>query len=418
MITKRGAEFALAAVALFFIASSTRVGWAFIADAVLWGTIAVSAVAPWATVMGLKVSRKATAGGSNELSGPVVGDEAELSIRIENRSLLPRFHVSLGFNVNNSAVTASRYRAFVRSVRGRVGAESVGKIVLRHRGVTELGSITVESGAPLGLFRKRKLFRQSDRVFVYPRWYAMSIDWLLAGTPGDETARARSRAGGETSGSRRYVFGDPRRHVHWRNSARTGRLMVREFDAPNGLPLIILLLTSSAPEEDEIDRFEDAVSLAASVSRPAIASGGHVFIAKDEGTGPALTTWSAVMEQLAVISPKNAMQAATAPAMFPAGARVLAFMTGDAVGHRSLLDGLVRSGCSVTVVSIGERGGRGAEAGEFPVQGVRVIACPEGDVPSAVRALEGMRGGRNGGRKTEGLGVGPHAPQSRTGAAR
>src|SRR5207248_8221579 len=36
---------------------------------------------------------------------------------------------------------------------------------------------------------------------------------------------------GEPRGIREYIIGDSLRHVHWRTSARTGRLHVKEFEA-------------------------------------------------------------------------------------------------------------------------------------------------------------------------------------------
>ncbi len=50
MITRRGIGFVIIGVSVFFVASATRVGWLHVADALLWGIIALSAVLPWITL--------------------------------------------------------------------------------------------------------------------------------------------------------------------------------------------------------------------------------------------------------------------------------------------------------------------------------------------------------------------------------
>jgi uncharacterized protein (DUF58 family) len=61
---------------------------------------------------------------------------------------------------------------------------------------------------------------------------------------------------------RDYRAGDPLRHVHWRSSARTGRLVVKEFEDEFFVRHALVLDTFAAFAQAAA--FEDAVSLAAS----------------------------------------------------------------------------------------------------------------------------------------------------------
>jgi uncharacterized protein (DUF58 family) len=68
---------------------------------------------------------------------------------------------------------------------------------------------------------------------------------------------------------RPYVPGDDRRYVHWRTSARTGALMVRQFEETRRTHLAVAL--SAAPGDyADPDEFELAVSVAASLAVQAV----------------------------------------------------------------------------------------------------------------------------------------------------
>lgn len=48
-------------------------------------------------------------------------------------------------------------------------------------------------------------------------------------------------SGIDPRGIREYVPGDPVKHIHWRSSARSGKLMVKEFDTGSGLNMAFVL---------------------------------------------------------------------------------------------------------------------------------------------------------------------------------
>ncbi|MCU0316834.1 MAG: DUF58 domain-containing protein [Fimbriimonadaceae bacterium] len=65
-------------------------------------------------------------------------------------------------------------------------------------------------------------------------------------------------AGLEPRGIREYVSGDPLRYVHWRSSARRGRLMVKEFETGSGIFIHFLLQRERGTEvgDEESSTFE------------------------------------------------------------------------------------------------------------------------------------------------------------------
>ena len=90
-------------------------------------------------------------------------------------------------------------------------------------------------------------------------------------------------------GLREYVAGDDLRHVHWRSSARTGELVVRQDEQPRPRATAVVLdLRRTAHAGLSLER---AVSVAASVMLAARRSGQEMVLAATDGTA-AVTAWT------------------------------------------------------------------------------------------------------------------------------
>ena len=74
---------------------------------------------------------------------------------------------------------------------------------------------------------------------------------------------------------REYVPGDDRRSIHWRSSARTGKLMVRQFVDTRRAHLGLILSTRADDYASE-DEFEAAVSVVGSLGVSALLQGQQV----------------------------------------------------------------------------------------------------------------------------------------------
>jgi uncharacterized protein (DUF58 family) len=113
---------------------------------------------------------------------------------------------------------------------------------------------------------------------------------------GVEPVAARAGAGTEVLGVRAYRSGDPPRAVHWRATARHGRLVVRETAWEAG-PTLVVALAGGTWEAAALDQAaEEACGLAAA----AAASGRPVELAVDGRRLP----WSpAARRDLALLPP-------------------------------------------------------------------------------------------------------------------
>ena len=133
-----------------------------------------------------------------------------------------------------------------------------------RRGVYDVGPLTVRRGDPIGLARRGDLDSELGQLVVHPRVHEVSpfpagLRRDLEGLPSGAAAE-----GGITfSDLRDYVPGDDLRLIHWRSSARVGKLTVRHNVDVHRPRTSVILDTTAALYDDEA--FEDAVRAAASI---------------------------------------------------------------------------------------------------------------------------------------------------------
>ncbi|MCL2394750.1 MAG: DUF58 domain-containing protein [Acidimicrobiaceae bacterium] len=137
-----------------------------------------------------------------------------------------------------------------------------------RRGRHEVGPLTVGRSDPFRLLRVDRVSCAPTTLWVHPRTYRVHA--LPAGRAQDmdgPTSAGAPRGGVAFYGLREYVPGDDLRNIHWRSTARTGTLMVRENVVPHRPQLVVLLDTERDSYHD--DYFEEAVRIAASLCNSA-----------------------------------------------------------------------------------------------------------------------------------------------------
>lgn len=111
-------------------------------------------------------------------------------------------------------------------------AEVTLDVPTHHRGWLPVGRIQVFTRHPLGLFRVWSWIHPERAVLVWPAPEASAPPLPRGADLG--SGRLRRGSGDEPHSLREYRMGDPLRLVAWKRSARTGHLMVREFETPRG----------------------------------------------------------------------------------------------------------------------------------------------------------------------------------------
>ena len=153
-----------------------------------------------------------------------------------------------------------------------------------RRGRLRLGPLRLVREDPLGLLRRTVTAGGTRTVAVRPRTHPVRVGDGGTGLRfGGRAAQTAFRGSAEFRSLREYVVGDEPRHVHWKSTARTGQLMVREFTDPHRPRLLVLLDDRRAVLSP--DAFEEAVEVAASLVVAAGAAGHEVRVCGTADSG-------------------------------------------------------------------------------------------------------------------------------------
>ena len=167
-------------------------------------------------------------------------ESVDIGVKVENNSLLPSFPLVV---VDRApGLYTNGHEAHMLKVGPHLDGTLSYVVKPRHRGVFDLGPLTVGGSDPLGLFPFEVRFVEPAEVVILPD--IRRIDFpkkpIIPGGPAT-TNDPRFEEIQLPVSIRDYVPGDRMRLVHWKASARLGRLMVRKPSKHALVPTVILL---------------------------------------------------------------------------------------------------------------------------------------------------------------------------------
>ncbi len=187
----------------------------------------------------------------------------------------------------------------------------------QRRGLHSVGPLSVEVEDPFGLVRRRQTIAELHTAIVLAQTWPLAP---LPGASGDEPEQgsrgvpSTSTVDEEFASMRQYAAGDDIRRIHWRTTARTGQLVVRQYDQPWQRRTTVLLDVRRRPysSQHDADRFDDsaferAVSTAASLVQRSADSGEMVRLLTtdggDSGMVVAVEQLDGLLDRLAALHP-------------------------------------------------------------------------------------------------------------------
>ncbi len=267
---RRGVERALRAVSragwvvlglgALALVAGRRLGWLELV--VLGGVLGTTFLTALAFTLGrhpyavtLALSDRRVVVGERAMAGVTVRNRAPRSV-LPARVELPVGRTQVGFHLPGLPAGGDHEEIFA--------------LPTSRRSVIQVGPVRTVRGDPLGLMRRGVVWGEPQELYVHPRTVPLSSS--AAGFIHDLEGRpTRDITSADLSfhALREYVPGDDRRHVHWRTSARTGTLMVRQFEETRRSHLVVAM-SRNARDYGEEEEFEVAVSTLGSLALAAM----------------------------------------------------------------------------------------------------------------------------------------------------
>jgi uncharacterized protein (DUF58 family) len=224
--------------------------------------VAVGAIAVGAVVAALGVAgRKPRVEVIRELYPDRVERDgrAVLTLRVHN----PGTRRQSGFTAVDR-VGEDRVRIAVRALPAGAEQPYLDQVPTGRRGRHQVGPLSLFRADALGLGRSELSLGETATLWVYPRTHPVGA--VAGGLPlhhhDGEATETSPRGSLDLREVRPYVPGDEVRHLHWKATARTGQLMIRDYADPHQPQFTVLLDDRHEVAEPE---FEEAVELAASL---------------------------------------------------------------------------------------------------------------------------------------------------------
>lgn len=284
-----------------------------------------------------------------------VGDMAVGSLTVSNTSDRPLLPASIELPVGAGTAFFAVPRLGADDVH-----EDLFTIPTAVRSVIKVGPVRSVRADPLRLLSRQVVLTDAVDLYVHPHTVSLagSAEGLIRDLEGLPT-KDLSSADVSFHALRDYVAGDDRRHIHWKTTARTGKLMVRQFEETRRSHLAMALSTNLAEYAADED-LELAISAAASIGKQAIREQREVSVLT-QGGRLRTDTARVLLDGMTRLAGEKSRVTATD----------VARLTGDAVPNASIMFLVV--GTAVTPAQL-----RTAAASAPP--GVRCLAirCQDG----------------------------------------
>jgi uncharacterized protein (DUF58 family) len=186
-------------------------------------TLVLSFVWTWVSVSTVRIARRTRSRRSS------VGKLAEESLTVANTGFLPKVWLQVQ---DHSTLPSHHVSQVMNALAPRRRRHWAVRTICRKRGQFTLGPMTLLSGDPLGLFQLKRELGATSSIVVYPAVIPIpSFVPPLGQLPGGDAVRQRTHyITTNVAGVRDYEPGDSFSRIHWRSTARTGRLIVKEFE--------------------------------------------------------------------------------------------------------------------------------------------------------------------------------------------
>ncbi|MGC8668697.1 MAG: DUF58 domain-containing protein [Chthonomonadales bacterium] len=329
------------------------------------------------------------------------GETVSFAVAARNRGRLPRLYLEVRDHLPQWLEPADAVRP-VLSVPAGASVRASYRVTANKRGSYRLEWMTVTASDPLGIFAFSRKFRAQSEFLVFPRPQPI-MELLLSGAERygfrDLPIAATRGSGIDPDGVREYIPGDPLRRMHWKSTARTGRLNVIEFEEARAMNVVLALDTCRHAHVGigKHSTLEYLVQTAASLAQQALRQSASIRLitggsqGRDTGSGRGMDHFYAILAELARVEadgdePLSTRLPARMGRLLP-GTTVIALTTGFDQELPAVLQRLVHNGVQVVVAYADGSSFKGGHKGAAPqdVEGFVGRLCAADAVPFLVK---------------------------------
>lgn len=170
------------------------------------------------------------------------GDKVTFTVNITNRSFFILPYISISF-LNDKGGVIQKHKINNISLQPFSNREVSIDYIYKYRGDFKLGVSTIEVQDFLGIFKFTLKNKNPLYITVYPQIIDIDEFYLSSGYLSDNVS---SIGGGQEDIStieeiNKYNYGDSLRKIHWKLTAKTNELMIREYEKIGSRSAILIL---------------------------------------------------------------------------------------------------------------------------------------------------------------------------------
>lgn len=305
----------------------TREGWIYLAGIVLVSLAAINtgnnllflilACLISSILMSGILSSITLAGVEMRLNLPehiFTGQPVRATLELKNEKLtLPSFSLRVEGVAKKDQPAAALFSTpvYFPYIPRKQALKQVVPLLFPNRGVYRQEAFRIVTRFPFGFLQKARRLDLLSEATVYPSVEATpEFLELLRGIQGAIESVAKGR-GQDLYALRDYLPTDSARHVHWKASARSGSLMVREFAREDDWRVLLVFDPHSSAGQPgatstEVQRFEQAINYCAALAW-AFRERNALLEYRSEGAdiplAPAVENVFAILRHLALVQP-------------------------------------------------------------------------------------------------------------------
>lgn len=280
MPTRRTGLWLALTVLVYFLGNQTQVGWLYLMASGILGLLVVHFFYTWGMLRRLDIERTfasptAEPAAQRTASPYDLADTAptfheddpiQITLRTRKAGLRPAFLIHGEETCPFAPTDEQKQTFFIPSIYPGQRLNLTYTTTCDRRGWHCFEAVRVRSSGPFGMFTTRRRIAAPTDMLVYPQYYPLERLRLLESRGFSEQLTQHAGQSSEVIGTREYRPGDSMRQIHWRSTARTGRLVVKEFADTDQMTMTVVLdlQAGSSLGAGKFSTFETAVRLAAS----------------------------------------------------------------------------------------------------------------------------------------------------------